>query len=256
LIDMKKENTHIIIQARMGSSRLPGKILMPFVGGYTFLEWVVDRVRTSNVADTVIVATTTNPFDDAVEELCVRRGYDYLRGSEEDVLDRYFEAAQKFQSRIMVRVMSDNPLVDIPEMDRLIETRESEGLDYANNHPAGLPVGTGSEVFTFEAFKRVAAEAKDPYEHEHVTPYFYRHLELFKQRNVEPVVVHPFAPQVRLTLDTSEDLQLLKALAAGMGFSRPEDQPTTNEILSYLEAHPELVRLNQAIVQKTFPKAR
>lgn len=252
---MKKAGTHAIIQARMGSTRLPGKILLPFVGEHTFLEWVVDRLRTSRVLDNVIVATTTNPLDDAIEALCVRRGYASMRGSEEDVLGRYVEAAQKFESRVIVRAISDNPLVDIGEMDRMIGILESDKLDYANNHPGGLPGGTGTEVFTYEAFKRVAADAKDPYEHEHVTPYFYRHPELFTQRTVAPAVLHPFASQVRLTLDTPEDLQMLQALAKGMGFSKPEEQPTTNEILTYLESHLELVQINKAVVQKTFPKA-
>lgn len=252
---MKKAGTHAIIQARMGSTRLPNKVLLPFVGDCTFLEWVVDRLRTSNVLEKVIVATTTNPLDDAIEALCIRRAYDYIRGSEEDVLNRYVEGAQKFGSTLIVRAISDNPLTDVLEMDRMIGILESEQLDYANNHPGGLPGGTGSEVFTHEAFKRVAKEAQDPYEHEHVTPYFYRHPELFIQRTVAPAVLHPFAPKVRLTLDTPEDLQMLRALATGMDFSKPEEQPTTNEILTYLESHPELVEINKAVVQKTFPKA-
>jgi len=248
-------NIHIIIQVRMGSTRLPNKSLMPFVGEISFLEWVVERCKTSKRAGKVIVATTVNSKDDVIEELCREKGYDYFRGSEDDVLGRYWNAAQKFGSNIVVRVMADNPLIDVTELDRLIDVLITEKLEYANNHPAGLPVGTGSEIFTMEAFKKVFAEAKDPYEHEHVTPYFYRHLELFKQRNVEPETPHPFAPQVRLTLDTPEDMQMLKELAKRMSFSKPENQPATNEVLTYLESHPEIVKINKAIVQKTFPKA-
>ncbi|MFA5942627.1 MAG: glycosyltransferase family protein [Candidatus Paceibacterota bacterium] len=252
---MTKVGVQIIIQARMGSSRLPGKSFMPFVGEISFLQWVIERCKTSRQADKVVIATTENAKDDVIEELCKENGYDYIRGSEGDVLERYYVAAQKFGSGAVVRVMADNPLIDVLELDRIVEVLLSENLDYASNHPAGLPVGTGSEVFTMAAFERVYAEATDPYDHEHVTPYFYHHPELFKQRNVEPEVLHPFASQVRLTLDTAEDLQMLKALAVGMGFSRPAEQPATNEILSYLETHPELVQINQSVVQKTFPKA-
>lgn len=249
------KDIHVIVQARMGSSRLPGKILKPFVSHYTVLEWIIERARLSNRAERVIVATTTNLKDDETEALCMKHGFDFVRGSEDDVLSRFALAAEKFPSNTILQINADEPLVDIAEMDRLADILQEENMDYVNNHPGGLPLGTGSEAYRSVAFARVVAQAKDPYEHEHVTPYFYRHPELFKQRNVAPKVLHPFAPHVRLTLDTQEDLQMLQALANGMGFSTPKDQPTTNQILDYLESHPELVRINQAVVQKTFPKA-
>ncbi|MFZ3043662.1 MAG: glycosyltransferase family protein [Minisyncoccia bacterium] len=252
---MKQEGTHIIIQARMGSSRLPGKILMPFSGGLTFLEWVVERCKTSRIAGKVIVATTDSPKDDEIEKLCIDKGYDYVRGSESDVLMRYHLAAQTFGSKVLVRVTSDCPLVDIGEMDRAIEVLEQEGFDYVNTHPEGLPLGGGAEVFTAEAFEKVVAAAQDPYEHEHVTPYFYRHSELFKQKNIPPLNKHPFALHARLVLDYAEDREFLTRLAAGLGLSNPTAQPSTDGILDYLETHPELVEINAAMVQKTLPKA-
>lgn len=248
-------DVHVIIQARMDSTRLPRKIIMPFAGGRTFLEWIVERARTSRIADKVIVATTTKAADDAIEALCIRHKYDYSRGSEEDVLGRYAAAAQKFGSRIIVRITSDNPLTDIAEMDRMLEILNSEKLDYVTNHLAGLPVGSGAEVFTFAALERVAEGAKDSYEREHVTPYFYRHPELFKQRHVAPREIYPFALKARLTLDTIEDLEFFRSLAAHMGLSDPAKQPTTGEILSFLEKHQEIVAINKDVVQKTSHKA-
>ena len=244
---------HVIIQARMGSTRLPGKTLEICAGGLTVLEWVVERARTSRKASRVIVATTADPKDDVIENLCRRRGYDYVRGSELDVLARYLQAARQFDSHIIVRVTADNPLIDAHEMDRIVDVLENEGLDYASNHPAGLPLGTGSEVFTREALERAAEAAHDPYEHEHVTPYFYRHPELFRQREVAPEAIHPFAPSVRLTIDTPEDLQFFRTLATELALKDPSEQPATNEILSYLAEHPELPAINQDVVQKTFP---
>ncbi len=252
---MAQKNVHIVIQARVGSMRLPGKVLLPFVGQYTFLEWVVKRCLISTQATKVIVATTTSPKDDAIEALCKEKGFAYMRGSEDDVLARYFAAAQQFGSEIIIRVNSDCPLIDVTEMDRAIEILQAEQLEYANTHPGGLPVGMGAEVFTRVALEKVAKQAKDPYEHEHVTPYFYRHPELFKQKEVAALNVHTYDPSTRFALDTPQDLEFLTQLAKELNFSNPKAQPSTNDILAYLELHPELIEINKAIVQKTFPKA-
>jgi spore coat polysaccharide biosynthesis protein SpsF (cytidylyltransferase family) len=231
----------------MGSTRLPGKILKPFIGAYTPLSWLIERARLSTLAERVIVATTANPKDDATEAACKEIHCDIYRGSEDNVLDRYLQAIKTFDSKIILQINGDVPFVDIVEMDRLGHTLIDEGLDYANNHPTALPLGAGSEAYTAEAFIRMAALTQDPYDLGNVTPYFYNHLELFKQTILEPVVPHPFAKE--------EDLVFLQALAEEMDFSRPEEQPTTNEILGYLEAHPELVAINKNVIQKTFPKA-
>ena len=251
---MKDTTIAVVIQARMGSSRLPGKILMPFIGTLTPLEWIIARARMSTRAGRVIVATSTNTKDDATEAACAKAGCDCFRGSEDDVLDRVASAVSQFQVRLVADATGDNPFFDLPEMDRMIGIVEDEKLDYANNHPAGLPLGTGTQVFTGEALARVAASTQDPYDHEHVTPYFYHHPELFKQREVPPLSIHPFAPHARFTLDTSADLDFLRSLAGAMNFSTPAEQPSTNDMLTFLEKHPELVAINGDVVQKTFPK--
>lgn len=252
---MNKEGTHVIIQARMGSSRLPGKILKPFVGGYTPLRWLVERARGSAIAGRVIVATTTNPKDDATEAACKEMGCDVYRGSEDNVLDRYLQAIRAFDSKVILQINGDEPFVDIAEMDRLGETLVEQGLDYANNHPTALPLGTGAEAYTRESFERMASLTDDPYDLENITPYYYNHLELFKQTILEPASPHPFAKEARMTLDTAEDFDFLQKLAAGMGFAHPKDQPATYDMLEYLQKHPELVAINKHVVQKTFPKA-
>ncbi len=239
------QNTHIIIQARMGSNRLPGKVLMPFVGDFSFLEWIVERCKLSNVAQIVIVAITTNPLDDAIEALCKAKGYDYMRGCEHDVLDRYYEAAKFFGSDIIVRVAGDSPFVDIDEMDRSIKVLQREGLEYITTKSGGLPLGAGSETFTFEAFKRVFSEAQNQYDREHVTPYFYHHPELFKLRTLFlEDAPHPVAERVQFALDKQEDALFLKTLAGRMGISSPKARLSTNTILSFLESNPELIAIN------------
>ncbi len=250
-----KKGVHVIIQARMGSSRLPGKILKPFIGAYTPLGWIIARAQLSKYASKVIVATSTNPKDDATEAAGRAAGAEVYRGSEDDVLRRFHEAVVKFDTKIVCDITGDDPFFDLVEMDRMVEILQAEKMDYLNNNPTALPMGTGTQVYTRAAFDRVAAEATNLYDHEHVTPYFYHHPELFAQRTVEPLATHPFAKEARMELDMPEDLEFLISLAAGMDFTKPEDQPTTNAILDYLEAHPNLVKTNQHVVQKTFPKA-
>jgi spore coat polysaccharide biosynthesis protein SpsF len=220
-----------------------------------FLEWIVKRLRLLEEVERVVVATTLSPWDDETERVCWRINCPCFRGNEINVLNRLSGAVLQFPCEIVGRVTADNPLVDISEMDRLIKILRKEKLDYASSHDSGLPVGSGAEVFTAEAFARVARESDTQYEREHVTPRFYRHPESFKQRKIEVEDIHPFAKNVRLTLDTPEDSSFLGALAKGMGFSDPSKQPRTNEILDYLQLHPELVEINKHVEQKTFPKA-
>ena len=246
-------NVQIIIQARMGSSRLPGKILAPLTGKFTVLEWIIERARYSKYAKRIVVATTTNPKDDETIAACERRGCEYVRGSEEDVLNRFLDVFQSFPCNIILHITADNPLFDVSEMDRLIETLEKDGLDYVNNHPAGLPLGTGTEAFTSSSFFLMAGNTNDPYDHEHVTPYFYNHPELFRQKNLAPLNIHPFAQNVRLTIDTPEDLNFLRQLMDRMKITIPNEQPSTNDILSFLESHSDLLEINRGIAQKTFP---
>lgn len=246
-------NTEVIIQARMSSTRLPGKILAPLVGECSVLEWVIERARANPRINRVVVATTDTPSDDATEELCTRLSCLCVRGSEDDVLSRFAKAVEAYPAEIIVHWTADNPLVDKAELDRLLDLLDTEHLDYINNHKDGLPLGMGVAAFTSSSFARVIAEAKTPYDREHVTPYYYNHPEFFSVRFIAPVSVHPFAQNVRLTLDSPEDLEALQVLAEGMKFSDPAAQPSTAEILNYLNAHPEIVQINSNITQKTRP---
>jgi spore coat polysaccharide biosynthesis protein SpsF len=240
-----------IIQARMNSTRLPGKVALPFVAGYSFLGWVVERIRLSKTVQRIVVATTTDPVDDAIAALCARHAVAVVRGSEDDVMARFADAIRRFPANVIVRATADNPLIDIAEMDRMIGIMEAEDLDYATVHSAGFALGCGAEAFTAAAFARVAAAALDVYEREHVTPYFYRHPALFRQRQMTPRQPHRFSSRARLTLDTAEDLRFLKTLAAEMGFSQPLAQPETAEILSFLESRPGIAAINARVVQST-----
>jgi len=202
-----------IIQARMGSTRLPGKTLAE-VGGKPLIQHLVDRVRTSRFVAEVIIATTDRVEDDALVRFAERRGLKYFRGSEQDVLDRIYRAAAHYGVKHIVRVTPDCPLLDPRVMDRVIEVYQSGQYDYVSNtlqysYPDGLDV----EVFSFAALERAWKEAQLPSEREHVTTYI-RHSDQFRPFNVEsPVNVG----HLKWSVDTEADLAFVRSVFARLG---------------------------------------
>lgn len=191
----------------MGSSRLPGKILMP-LRGKPMLALIVERLKASRRPETVIVATSSAPRDSAAAALAESLGVPVFRGSELDVLDRYYRCAAEHGLSTIVRATADNPFVDPEECDRLLELHETGVFDYACAFPefgSGLPVGVGLEVFTFAALERSWREATSAAHREHVNEYIQENPSLFKIG----VLIAPAgktAPSLRLTVDTAEDL--------------------------------------------------
>ncbi|HWF92541.1 MAG TPA: glycosyltransferase family protein [Terriglobales bacterium] len=203
-----------IIQARMGSSRLPGKVLMD-IGGETVLGRVVRRSRRSRLTKTTVVATTELRGDDAIVKECQRLGVRCFRGMAENVLDRYYRAALEHSARLVVRVTSDNPLVDPDLIDETVMTILKSDADYANNRsPRIYPEGLDVEAFTFAALERAQREARQPYDLEHVTPYFYQHPEKFHCVAVKRAVNFG---HYRWTLDTAQDLQVIREIYGLLG---------------------------------------
>ena len=233
-----------IIQARMGSTRLPGKVLMD-LGGETVLGRVVRRLRRGRLIDDIIVATTNCAVDDAIVRECQRHDVPCFRGSENDVLDRYYRAARKYASEAVVRITADCPVIDPQIVDETIRAFKDHCADYASN---GLlptyPRGLDTEVFTFEALERAWCEAREPYQREHVTPYFYEHPELFSLASLRNEIDQS---QHRWTLDTTEDLQLLRAIYARFD---DDDDFGWGEIIQVMEREPQLAELNSHVVQK------
>src|SRR5436853_2653942 len=145
---MKRPRTVAIIQARMGSSRLPGKVMMK-IGGRPLLVYLVERISKARTLDSIVVATTTNPRDNVIIEECERRGIPNFRGSEEDVLSRYVSAARACEADIIVRVTADNPFTDPNSINRVVDAIGSNGAGYAIAE--NLPVGTTGEALTWNA---------------------------------------------------------------------------------------------------------
>ncbi|OGZ57351.1 MAG: hypothetical protein A3B96_01240 [Candidatus Spechtbacteria bacterium RIFCSPHIGHO2_02_FULL_43_15b] len=238
-----KLKTDIIIQARMGSGRLPGKV-MKNLCGYPMLYHVVKRARGAVLADDVVVATTVLKQDDVVEKFCAENGIKYFRGSEEDVLDRYYSTAKCFDSDIIVRVTSDCPLIDPAIIDECIKKfAEHKGVDYLSNISIRtFPRGLDTEVFSFKALEIAHKNAEEKYEREHVTPYIWENKK-GEFKIGEPVEASDeYRRDYRLTVDYGEDFQLVaeiyKALYNGSGIINVKDA------LLFLDKNPEIASIN------------
>jgi spore coat polysaccharide biosynthesis protein SpsF len=233
-----------IIQARMGSTRLPGKVLMD-LGGETVLARVVNRLRRATRVDEIVVATTNSVADDAIVRECQRLKVSFFRGSENDVLDRYYQTAGGCAAETIVRITSDCPVLDPELVDETICLFQRQRGDYASNSlPRTYPRGLDAEVFTMSALEQAWRDAHEPYEREHVTPYFYEHPELFRLVSLRGQIDHS---QYRWTLDTAEDLELLRTIYAR--FSNRDDF-TWGEVIQLMEREPELAELNSRVLQK------
>lgn len=233
-----------IIQARMGSTRLPGKVLAD-IGGASMLARVVHRTRRAATVTEVLVATTMGAADDLLVEEALRLDTTIFRGSEEDVLSRYYEAASAVCADAIVRITSDCPLIDPTVVDTVVTDFLGTSCDYASNFQVRtFPRGLDTEVFTFAALERAWREAQAPFQRAHVTPYLYQHPELFRLMSV--VGAHAYSGY-RWTVDTPEDLELARALYARLGNN---DAFTWREALAVLEREPQLQALNKMVIQK------
>ena len=242
-------NIVTIIQARMGSTRLPGKVLMD-LGRETVLARVIGRLRRARLVNEIAVATTNSVADDAIIRECHRLRVSFFRGSENDVLDRYYQAAQVWAGGAIVRITSDCPLIDPELVDETIQVFQRQFADYASNvYPRTYPRGLDTEVFTTDALERAWGEAHEPYQREHVTPYIYEHPELFRLVSLRGRIDYS---QYRWTLDTAEDLELLRNIYARFD---DRDDFSWGEVIQLMEREPELAELNSRVVQKALQGA-
>lgn len=233
-----------IVQARMGSTRLPGKVLRD-LGGKTMLARVVERLLQSTVLDEVVVATTVSDNDGAIADECEMLGVPCFRGAEDDVLDRYYHSAVTYGAQHVVRITGDCPLIDPQLVTRVVSEHRENCLDYACNFiPRTFPRGLDTEVMTMNALSRAWREATEPYERTHVTPYIYQHPELFR---LHTVANDEDYSHYRWTVDTTEDLAFVQAVYGRL--DRAADA-TWREVVTLLKSEPWLVGLNQDIQQK------
>lgn len=230
-----------IIQARIGSTRLPKKILKNLDYNSTVLDYVLSQISKSNLIDKIVLATTTLPEDDIVDDFGKNLGFEVFRGDSIDVLDRYYQCAKKFNFQVIVRITSDCPLIDPEITDNVIGHFDSRKYDYVcNTQPRTFPQGTETEVFSFSALEHAWKNAKLPSEREHVTPFFYNNPQQFKILNVKNT---ENISKLRWCIDREEDLQVLRNIVLKI-----TDRPIlTKHILEIVNSNPEIFEKNKHI---------
>jgi spore coat polysaccharide biosynthesis protein SpsF len=237
--------TLIIIQARMGSSRLPGKILMPLAGA-PLLQRMVERVKGASGPYMVLVATTTDPEDDPVRFLCEKMRVPCFLGHPTDLLDRHYQAARMARAEVVVKIPSDCPLIDPAVIDRVIGyfLASPDRIDYTSNlHPATYPDGNDVEVMSFKALERAWKEADKLYEREHTTPFLWERPERFALGNITWETGMNLSMSHRWTIDYHEDYEFICKVYEELWV--PE-RPifTIHDILTLLRARPDIAAIN------------
>lgn len=236
-----------IIQARMGSTRLPGKVLMEVLDK-PLLEYQIERVKRSKLIDEVVIATTTKETETPIIDLCKRLGIFYYRGSENNVLKRYYEAATQYNADIIVRLTSDCPIIDPQIIDMVINSfiENREEIDYASNtlertYPRGMDV----EVFSYKALKYTYLNATSVAEQEHVTPYIYQNPNTF---NLFSIINDLDESKHRWTVDTIEDFNLIKKIICY--FNKHNTIFSINDVINLLNNNKEWSKINSNVIQK------
>ena len=248
-----------IIQARTSASRLPGKVLLD-IGGEPILVRVHERTRRAQTLDDILVATTDQPPDDDIQDLCMQRGYACFRGSNFDVLDRYYRAAEAYQADFIVRITADCPVIDPLVVDKTVlalfgasspDNLAAPRFDFAANRlpppwKRTYPIGLDTEVCSFENLKLAWREAKQTHQREHVMPFFYEQPDRFR---ICHVTHQPDYGALRWTVDTPQDLELLRTIYDR--FSGRDDFSWL-EIIDLIEREPEINRINARVKAKDY----
>ncbi len=234
----------IVVQARMGSTRLPGKILKK-IDNKTLLEIQIERIKAIKTKATIVVATTKNPNDNEIVELCKEIGVNSYRGDEYDLLNRHYQAAKLFNADTVVKIPSDCPLIDPNIIDKVLDfyIKNYKSYDYVSNlHPPSYPDGNDVEVMSFDALQVANKFSTKTYEREHTTPLFWNSKQNFRVGNVVWETGMDLSESLRLTVDYQEDFDFIKAIYN-------ELYPSNNffgveEIIDLLHRKPELAMIN------------
>ena len=232
-----------IVQARCGSSRLPGKILMPVLG-QTTLYRMIERLEKSKLKGTIVIATTDASEDDIIVNACENAGWEYYCGHEHDLLDRHYQVASKYNADIIIKIPSDCPLIDHRIVDKVIRYFLDHKLDYVSNlHPPTYPDGNDVEIMTITALEKAWMEANAAFEREHTTPYIWENPSLFSIGNVTWEKGLDYAMSHRLTLDYGEDYNCIKAIFEAL---YPYDCDfSLDQILKLLENRIDIFEMNK-----------
>ncbi|MBN2189747.1 MAG: glycosyltransferase family protein [Candidatus Aureabacteria bacterium] len=245
------KNVVAVIQARTGSTRLPGKVLMD-ISGRPMLWHVVNRLKSCRELNEVVIATTTGKNDDVIEKYCRENGIKFYRGSEDDVLDRYYRASMENGADIVVRITSDCPLIDPGVVDKVIREyrKREESFDGAcNTIERTYPRGLDTEVISFSALEKAHAGADRSYHREHVTTYIYEHPGIFNMLNVRNE--EDLSP-LRWTVDEEKDLQFVREIYTRL--YDPARNFSMEDVVNVLRKEPHLQKINAGVKQKVILK--
>lgn len=241
----------IVVQARIASTRLPGKVLLP-AAGRPLLEWMLARVRASRHAQHVVVATTRSPIDDPLVALCARLGIEAYRGHPEDCLDRHYQVGVAAGADTVVKIPSDCPLIDPTIIDRVLDSYAGArgAYDYVSNlHPGSWPDGNDVEVMSMHALTAAWLEAKDAFDREHTTPFIWSRPERFRPFNVHWQTGLDHSHTHRWVVDWPEDYALVREVIETLASRDTTDltsaaQFDLHAILGLMAERPELAELN------------
>jgi spore coat polysaccharide biosynthesis protein SpsF len=238
-----------IVQARMGSTRLPGKVLLE-AAGKPLLGLLVERLGLAKTLKQIIVATTCEPRDQPIVDFCGSERIGLFRGSEMDVLDRYYQTALRHNVEVIVRVTSDCPLIDPALIDRMVEffLRHRDEYDLVTNrHPLTFPDGTDFDVMSIEKLRYVWEHATEPHQREHTVPYFWESgMRVYNLEHPDKLFFRH-----RWTLDYPEDYALIERIFREL--YKPERPFFTQDILDFLSQHPELSEMNSKYIPSKAP---
>jgi spore coat polysaccharide biosynthesis protein SpsF len=232
-----------IIQARMTSTRLPGKVLME-VMDRPLLSYQIERLRFSKMIDNIIIATTTNKEDDPIIELAQKEGLDFYRGSEDDVLDRYYHSAKKYNVKHIMRLTADCPLIQPDICDSIANAYFESNVDYIRTGKT-FAEGLDCEIFSFSALEKAWKNAQLKSEREHVTLYIRNHPELFAIKTVENGTDDS---KYRITVDQEEDFLVIKAIIENL-YNGNDKYIKIEDIKLFLESNPEIFAMNSNVVR-------
>jgi spore coat polysaccharide biosynthesis protein SpsF (cytidylyltransferase family) len=236
-------NIGAIIQARMTSTRLPGKVLLD-IKGIPTIYYLFEQLKQVQKLDKIILATTTNKNDDSLAAYAAKQGVRYFRGSEQDVLERFYMAARHYKILHVMRVTGDCPLLDPEICDRVISTYLNKRVDFVHTGPT-FAEGLDCEIFSFQALEEAYHNAKLKSEREHVTLYLHNHAKNFTTVTLENETDDG---KYRFTLDEPEDFQVIKAIIEGLS-SEKTGSFTAEKVKSFLDQHPDISRLNADIIR-------
>ncbi len=236
----------LIVQARMGSTRLPGKVLKP-IAGRPMLSYLLERLRRCRLVERMVVATSILPVDDPIVDLCEQDSCMVVRGPEVDVLTRFAMAARTAGAGTVVRVTADCPLLEPALVDHAIDSFTTGACDYLSNmQPPTWPYGMAVEVMTRRALEEAAAEARDQAEREHVTPFLYWRPERYR---IHSITRQPDLSMHRWTVDTPEDFELVSRILGALYNDHPNFE--MDDVLELLTRHPDWIEINRHVEQRT-----